>query len=358
MAAKKKLESLVDGAEGQDAGEDTFDDFERSRKAIYEPDEPHPLLFAGVKEPQEELEEEPEAEPEAGQAAAEPAGEAQVPEKGAAPAGGKSKTPLMRLKVEGVEFPIYDYDDVVTLAQKGLHYGKSMAELSEYRKILRVIDENDDIKQELLDRMRGGQPKEKAAEPVKEPEPPKFELPPVRDDETYEDWMKRVMSEDLPRVVRSEAERIAAAKATDLVRTSTQEMEERQKRDRLVDAYRGDPLFPQMMAVVQHAIQTKAMPPQILAMADSDPNVFAWFMDKARQQALFLMSRQQAQATGQAPAGPANRSVPTAPHVAAPHAESGGSRKAPPAKKAQTLEDMDSSDFRALMERVKAGRVQ
>lgn len=350
MADEKKAKAAGIGEE------DSFDDFEASRKSLYEPDEPHPLLFADVKATAEEPEEEPETEEESESQQDQPV--ATEPEPPAAPK--EEKKPLARLKVDGAEIPIYDYDTAVALMQKGVHYGKRMEELSGYRKILQFIEENEDLKESLLARMRGGQPPAKQAEVQPEPEPAKFDLPAIRDDESYEDWMKRVLVEDLPKVIRSEAERIAEAKASALVKTSAQEMEERQRREKLLDACRQDPLFPQTMAVVQQAIQSKAVPPQILAMADSDPHVFAWFMTKAREQAMAI-ARQQQQAAAQAQkATPETVAAKpkAAPHVAAPHAESGGSRKAPPAKKSQSLEDMDSVEFRALMERVKAGRVR
>jgi hypothetical protein len=269
------------------------------------------------------------------------------------------KPPLMKLKVDGQEISIHDYNDAVTLAQKGLHYTQQMQALAPYRHVLKALEANPDLQEELLNRIRGGQPakKEEKAAPVADPEK-KIEIPPMREDETYEEWTQRVFKEEIPNLVRSEAERIAGAKAAEIFKTENATLEEVRRREKILDAARADPLFNHTAQFIRQSIEAGQIPPTVLQAADSDPKTFAWLYDSARKKVASMMAPAQAVAPVPpvAPAAPAE--TPRSPQPRAPHAEAASGR-ARPSKGSRdyvkVIEDMEDAKFKELLERVKAG---
>jgi len=268
------------------------------------------------------------------------------------------KPPLMKLKVDGQEIAIHDYNDAVTLAQKGLHYTQQMQALAPYRHVLKALEANPDLQEELLNRIRGGQPakKEEKAAPVAEPEK-KIEIPPMREDETYEEWTQRVFKEEIPNLVRSEAERIAGAKAAEIFKTENATLEEVRRREKILDAVRADPLFNHTAQFIRQSIEAGQIPPTVLQAADSDPKTFAWLYDSARKKVASMMApAQTAPLPAVAPA--AHAETPRSPQPRAPHAEAASGR-ARPSKGSRdyvkVIEDMEDAKFKELLERVKAG---
>lgn len=268
------------------------------------------------------------------------------------------KPPLMKLKVDGQEISIHDYNDAVTLAQKGLHYTQQMQALAPYRHVLKALEANPDLQEELLNRIRGGQPakKEEKAAPVAEPEK-KIEIPPMREDETYEEWTQRVFKEEIPNLVRSEAERIAGAKAAEIFKTENATLEEVRRREKILDAARADPLFNHTAQFIRQSIEAGQIPPMVLQAADSDPKTFAWLYDSARKKVASMMApAQTAPLPPVAPAAPAETQ--RSPQPRAPHAEAASGR-ARPSKGSRdyvkVIEDMEDAKFKELLERVKAG---
>lgn len=268
------------------------------------------------------------------------------------------KPPLMKLKVDGQEISIHDYNDAVMLAQKGLHYTQQMQALAPYRHVLKALESNPDLQEELLNRIRGGQPakKEEKAAPVAEPEK-KIEIPPMREDETYEEWTQRVFKEEIPNLVRSEAERIAGAKAAEIFKTENATLEEVRRREKILDAARADPLFNQTAYFIRQSIEAGQIPPTVLQAADSDPKTFAWLYDSARKKVASMMAPvQTAPLPAVAPSAPVE--TPRSPQPRAPHAEAASGR-ARPSKGSRdyvkVIEDMEDAKFKELLERVKAG---
>jgi len=268
------------------------------------------------------------------------------------------KPPLMKLKVDGQEISIHDYNDAVTLAQKGLHYTQQMQALAPYRHVLKALESNPDLQEELLNRIRGGQPakKEEKAAPVAEPEK-KIEIPPMREDETYEEWTQRVFKDEIPNLVRSEAERIAGAKAAEIFKTENATLEEVRRREKILDAARADPLFNQTAHFIRQSIEAGQIPPTVLQAADSDPKTFAWLYDSARKKVASMMAPvQTAPLPAVAPSAPVE--TPRSPQPRAPHAEAASGR-ARPSKGSRdyvkVIEDMEDAKFKELLERVKAG---
>lgn len=268
------------------------------------------------------------------------------------------KPPLMKLKVDGQEIAIHDYNDAVTLAQKGLHYTQQMQALAPYRHVLKALESNPDLQEELLNRIRGGQPakKEEKAAPVAEPEK-KIEIPPMREDETYEEWTQRVFKDEIPNLVRSEAERIAGAKAAEIFKTENATLEEVRRREKILDAARADPLFNQTAHFIRQSIEAGQIPPTVLQAADSDPKTFAWLYDSARKKVASMMAPvQTAPLPAVAPSAPVE--TPRSPQPRAPHAEAASGR-ARPSKGSRdyvkVIEDMEDAKFKELLERVKAG---
>lgn len=279
----------------------------------------------------------------------------QTPEQ---PQSQAQKPPLMKLKVDGQEISIHDYNDAVTLAQKGLHYTQQMQALAPYRHVLKALEANPDLQEELLNRIRGGQPakKEEKAAPVAEPEK-KIEIPPMREDETYEEWTQRVFKEEIPNLVRSEAERIAGAKASEIFKTENAMLEEVRRREKILDAARADPLFNHTAQFIRQSIEAGQIPPMVLQAADSDPKTFAWLYDSARKKVASMMApAQTAPVPPVAPAAPAETQ--RSPQPRAPHAEAASGR-ARPSKGSRdyvkVIEDMEDAKFKELLERVKAG---
>jgi len=279
----------------------------------------------------------------------------QTPEQ---PQSQAQKPPLMKLKVDGQEISIHDYNDAVTLAQKGLHYTQQMQALAPYRHVLKALEANPDLQEELLNRIRGGQPakKEEKAAPVAEPEK-KIEIPPMREDETYEEWTQRVFKEEILNLVRSEAERIAGAKASEIFKTENAMLEEVRRREKILDAARADPLFNQTAQFIRQSIEAGQIPPTVLQAADSDPKTFAWLYDSARKKVASMMAPvQTAPLPAVAPSAPVE--TPRSPQPRAPHAEAASGR-ARPSKGSRdyvkVIEDMEDAKFKELLERVKAG---
>lgn len=279
----------------------------------------------------------------------------QTPEQ---PQSQAQKPPLMKLKVDGQEISIHDYNDAVTLAQKGLHYTQQMQALAPYRHVLKALEANPDLQEELLNRIRGGQPakKEEKAAPVAEPEK-KIEIPPMREDETYEEWTQRVFKEEIPNLVRSEAERIAGAKASEIFKTENAMLEEVRRREKILDAARADPLFNQTAQFIRQSIEAGQIPPTVLQAADSDPKTFAWLYDSARKKVASMMAPvQTAPLPAVAPSAPVETQ--RSPQPRAPHAEAASGR-ARPSKGSRdyvkVIEDMEDAKFKELLERVKAG---
>lgn len=268
------------------------------------------------------------------------------------------KPPLMKLKVDGQEISIHDYNDAVTLAQKGLHYTQQMQALAPYRHVLKALEANPDLQEELLNRIRGGQPakKDEKGAPVAEPEK-KIEIPPMREDETYEEWTQRVFKDEIPNLVRSEAERIAVAKAAEIFKTENATLEEARRREKILDAARADPLFNHTAQFIRQSIEAEQIPLAVLQAADSDPKTFAWLYDSARKKVASIMaSAQTAPVPPVAPA--AHAETPRSPQPRAPHAEAASGR-ARPSKGSRdyvkVIEDMEDAKFKELLERVKAG---
>ena len=267
------------------------------------------------------------------------------------------KPPLMKLKVDGQEISIHDYNDAVTLAQKGLHYTQQMQALAPYRHVLKALEANPDLQEELLNRIRGGQPAKKD-EKVSPAEPEKkIEIPPMREDETYEEWTQRVFKEEIPNLVRSEAERIAGAKAAEIFKTENAMLEEVRRREKILDAARADPLFNQTAQFIRQSIEAGQIPPTVLQAADSDPKTFVWLYDSARKKVASMMApAQTAPVPPVAPAAPAETQ--RSPQPRAPHAEAASGR-ARPSKGSRdyvkVIEDMEDAKFKELLERVKAG---
>jgi len=264
----------------------------------------------------------------------------------------------MKLKVDGQEISIHDYNDAVTLAQKGLHYTQQMQALAPYRHVLKALEANPDLQEELLNRIRGGQPakKDEKGAPVAEPEK-KIEIPLMREDETYEEWTQRVFKEEIPNLVRSEAERIAGAKASEIFKTENAMLEEVRRREKILDAARADPLFNQTAHFIRQSIEAGQIPPTVLQAADSDPKTFAWLYDSARKKVASMMAPvQTAPLPAVAPSAPVE--TPRSPQPRAPHAEAASGR-ARPSKGSRdyvkVIEDMEDAKFKELLERVKAG---
>lgn len=341
-------------------------EFEKSREAYYQSmeasargdedareDEPNLDEFFGEdeKEPEQEAETEADRNPEQKPEPAPLAVTAEQSPKAERP-------PLMKLKVDGQEISIHDYNDAVTLAQKGLHYTQQMQALAPYRHVLKALEANPDLQEELLNRIRGGQPakKDEKGAPVAEPEK-KIEIPPMREDETYEEWTQRVFKEEIPNLVRSEAERIAGAKAAEIFKTENATLEEVRRREKILDAARADPLFNHTAQFIRQSIEAGQIPPTVLQAADSDPKTFAWLYDSARKKVASMMApAQTAPVPPVAPAAPAETQ--RSPQPRAPHAEAASGR-ARPSKGSRdyvkVIEDMEDAKFKELLERVKAG---
>lgn len=338
-------------------------EFEKSREAYYQSmeasargdedareDEPNLDEFFGEDEKEPEPEKVPDAIEEPLRASEQPPSVETPPL--------AQKPPLMKLKVDGQEISIHDYNDAVTLAQKGLHYTQQMQALAPYRHVLKALEANPDLQEELLNRIRGGQPakKEEKAAPVADPEK-KIEIPPMREDETYEEWTQRVFKEEIPNLVRSEAERIAGAKAAEIFKTENATLEEVRRREKILDAARADPLFNHTAQFIRQSIEAGQIPPTVLQAADSDPKTFAWLYDSARKKVASMMApAQTAPVPPVAPAAPAETQ--RSPQPRAPHAEAASGR-ARPSKGSRdyvkVIEDMEDAKFKELLERVKAG---
>lgn len=285
--------------------------------------------------------------------------------------------PLFKIKVDGQELAVNSYDDAVTLMQKGVDYTKKTQRLSEYSKVLQALDAHGDIKAELLNRLRGGTPQSFGAKAPQEAEPvveaPKPKLPPQRDDETYEDWMQRIVSDEIPRLVAQQAEKVANASATKMTQMAMEDEAERRRRGQLLAAAKADPYFDKVIGKIKQAIGAKAFPKHVFEAADSDPAAFAWLFDQMKSQVLLedrlsegqataARAASDAQAAAQAvPAAPATQK-PTAARTRrpAPHVESASGRSGQPATRtdAEIIEDMSSDQLFDLLRRVQAGQVR
>lgn len=174
----------------------------------------------------------------------------------------------MVLKVDGQNIPIYDYQDAVAFAQKGVHYTQAMQQLSQHRQTLMALESHPDLKDELMRRLRGGVPAT-----AKEPEKPKgqepeFAIPPMGDTETHEEWISRVFKESLPQMIQRKAEQIAAQKAAEAVGAATAGMEESQRRNRIMEAIKADPLRDATIREMRSAIEGGQIPEAIVLAAD------------------------------------------------------------------------------------------
>lgn len=340
----------------QEPAEDTFEDFERARQEYLDPSNENRSLSAGVDETADqeeptELEDLGAETPDDGTSGQEteetpPATETPEPE---------AKKPVMVLKVDGQKIPIYDYQDAVAFAQKGIHYTQAMQQLAQHRQALMALESHPDLKDELMRRLRGGVPATATNEPEKPKEQePEFTLPPMNDTETHEEWISRVFKESLPQMIQRKAEQIAAQKAAEAVGAATAGMEESQRRNRIMEAIKADPLRDATIREMRSAIEGGQIPEAIVLAADQDPKTFAFLYDGMRRKAAAAQAIQtQGTTTQRKPAGTT---------VAAPHTESGGGRSAPRGtgkrSDVDVLEDMKSEDILALAEHVMAGLVR
>ena len=341
----------------QEPAEDTFEDFERARQEYLDPSNENRSLSAGVDETADqeeptELEDLGAETPDDGTSGQEteetpPATETPEPE---------AKKPVMVLKVDGQAIPIYDYQDAVAFAQKGVHYTQAMQQLSQHRQTLMALESHPDLKDELMRRLRGGVPEAATKEPEKPKEQePEFTLPPMDDTETHEEWISRVFKESLPQMIQRKAEQIAAQKAAEAVGAATAGMEESQRRNRIMEAIKADPLRDATIREMRSAIEGGQIPEAIVLAADQDPKTFAFLYDGMRRKAAAAQAIQ-TQGTQQQQRKLAGTTV------AAPHTESGGGRSAPRGagkrSDVDVLEDMKSEDILALAEHVMAGLVR
>ena len=343
----------------QEPAEDTFEDFERARQEYLDPSNENRSLSAGVDETADqeeptELKDLGAETPDDGTSGQEteetpPATETPEPE---------AKKPVMVLKVDGQAIPIYDYQDAVAFAQKGVHYTQAMQQLSQHRQTLMALESHPDLKDELMRRLRGGVPEAATKEPEKPKEQePEFTLPPMDDTETHEEWISRVFKESLPQMIQRKAEQIAAQKAAEAVGAATAGMEESQRRNRIMEAIKADPLRDATIREMRSAIEGGQIPEAIVLAADQDPKTFAFLYDGMRRKAAAAQAIQAQQGTQ-----PQQQRKPAGATVAAPHTESGGGRSAPRGtgkrSDVDVLEDMKSEDILALAEHVMAGLVR
>lgn len=427
--------------------DDDFSDFEAQRKAYFEEQTAKQSVFGGVKENEEEpddsqLVEEilskrsaqtehaqakqtPEPEPASGdeQRAAPLSEHAQQPpvQPDRAPSQ-TAKTALMTLKVEGRDFPVYEYDDLKALAQKGFHYTQSMQQLAPHRDTLVELGKHRDIIEELDRRRRGlppsplqqsgdaggSHPQSRASQTqpsgdVREAAQQAVaamlsdeDIPKMRDDETHEEWVKRsfkAFAEKLPTFIEQQAARIAEEKAIQATTMKFGEAEETQRRQRVMNTLKADPLFQPTVAVIKHLAENNQISKRHLMAADEDEESFLLLYKDTRDKVQAYFAQQQAQAAQQArPAQPvapspvavqpqgdrpasnivqfpqqqrqaAQRSAqtPALAPVPAPYTEGTGTRVAPASKKPDfidALDDMNKSEFFGLLEKVKAGLVK
>ena len=176
----------------------------------------------------------------------------------------------------------------------------------------------------------------------------------MNDTETHEEWISRVFEESLPQMIQRKAEQIAAQKAAEAVGAATAGMEESQRRNRIMEAIKADPLRDATIREMRNAIEGGQIPEAIVLAADQDPKTFAFLYDGMRRKAAAAQAIQTQGTTTQ------RKSAGTT--VAAPHTESGGGRSAPRGtgkrSDVDVLEDMKSEDILALAEHVMAGLVR
>ncbi len=430
---EERIDDQIDNREPEQVrDDDDFSDFEKARREYYESPVAKDGVFGGVKEeeeipdddalveeylskrePAETKESKPAREPEQvveQQVPVQHPPVQQTPEQ-------KEKAALMTLKVEGREFPVYDYESLKALAQKGFHYTQSMQQLAPHRDTLVELSKHRDIQEELERRRRGVAPSQLQATsgeaPQAQPENVQQaakqavaqmlsdeDIPEMRDDETHQEWVKRafkVFAEKLPSYVEERAAAIAEEKAMQATTSKFDEVGEIQHKQKIMSTLKSDPLFEPTVAVIRHLAETGEISKRHLLAANEDEESFRLLYKDARTKVQAYLASQRAQQQGQAQAAmpsapsapspvehaqqpsnvvqfpardrqqqvqraPQAQPKPQTPPAPAPYTEGGGTRIAPQTGKKkdfiEVMDDMNKSEFFGLLEKVKAGLVK
>lgn len=439
-ATEERIEAQPDNRAPEEYADDDFSDFEKARREYFESPAAKDGVFGGVREEEEVPDDdalveeylskkesrdpkpvpharEPEVEPvrEAEPVVAQRQNEKQEQEQPKQSPEKQDKPPLMTLKVEGRDFPVYDYEALKALAQKGFHYTQSMQQLAPHRDVLVELGKHRDIQEELDRRRRGLPPSDlhassgEAGQRQPAVDPAKAEstrqavasmigaedIPPMKDDETHEEWVKRAFkafAEKLPSYVEERAAAIAEEKAMQATTSKFDEVGEMQHKQRIMSTLKSDPLFEPTVAVIRHLAETGEISKRHLLAANEDEESFRLLYKDARNKVQAYLASQRAQVPPVAPASPQLPAYPqqpsnvvqfpgrarapqqqapqprpqtvatTPPPPPAPYTEGAGTRVAPQTGKKkdfiEVMDEMNKSEFFGLLEKVKAGLVK
>lgn len=337
-------------------------------------EEPHPSLFAGALDPEAD---EPEADasgattspqqedqPATGDAAGgsgadapERGGESPVDGSGAEPteadASVEEPKPFVVLKHNGETYPVRDIEELTAMAQKGLDYTKKTQHLSAWMAAIQYIQQNPDF-MECLQRGMSGQPVDwsrlrGAGSPPPDTNPnEREEIPPQGDEESYEDYTRRLAIHE----GRRAAEAVMADRALEATKAE------------VLQQVHADPLGQAVMSRIFEASHVPAseggVPRVVLDLANHNPEVFQFLYANART----LHVAQQAQSRTASPAAPSapqqKPQPPKAPYLEPSRGGVSGKAKSLDnpeltAAAASNLDAMSWQEFEQLQKRVLSG---
>lgn len=327
-------------------------------------EEPHPSLFAGTLDPEED---EPEADasggsqpreslPETGDAAQ--GDGANASDGGADPLQGGNEAeptgeekpepePFAVLKHNGETYPVKSMEELIALAQKGMDYTKKTQHLSGWIEAIQYIQRDPDFLNCLQLRM-SGQP---AALPygvaAGATSPGTGEdTPPQGEDESYEDYTRRLAVHE----GRRAAEEAMAAKALETTKAD------------LIREIHSDPMGQVVMERIFEASTVPAaeggIPPAVLRMANHDPDVCRFLFVNAK--ALHMAQQARVSAGGAAQSAPARKppqAPPKAPYVEPPRRSLSGKAAALDNQvwTEEMADTMSAKEFEQFQQRVISG---
>lgn len=256
--------------------------------------------------------------------------------------------PLVVLKRYGKEYPVYEVENLVRLAQMGLDYTLKTQQLAGWQKVIQTLISNPDL-MDLVDRRMRGEVTALPEQPRQEQQPRQgtdkgkveFDIPPQGDDESFEEYVARVAS------------LIADRKTKEAVSTLTAQQQYQQ----VISQVRQDPLFEYTAQVISYWLANKQIPAAIARQADVDPQAFLWLYTQARQAVEQYIASTQGQEQKKPEQRVSKASKP-------PVVESGKSARLPEGGKRKSpweddkvIKDLSDDELENLIAQVKSGRI-
>lgn len=212
-------------------------------------------------EEQSDLEEEEETEEEEG---SEESGDEEQEE--------EEEPILLTLKYNGKDIPIADTEEgkehLINLAQKGVDYSVKMNQIKPWAKYIDYLYQNPDIRSQVEARMRG---EDVIITPSEQEMPEDYTPSDQKDDESWEDYQKRLVSE---------SKEFYSKKAV-------RDAELKSKSAQVTNLRNVDPLYNSTASMINDQLHKGVMPRILQQRIDSDPDSFLYVYDINRRLAFF-----------------------------------------------------------------------